>query len=107
MIGSTNRFEYGEVKNMATVNMELPEEFSRGLTETIKQSALEAFNDVKERATTYPEYMTINQACEYLNVSRSTLQNKYIVAGLKIIQIDSLMRISKAECDRFMAEHEI
>ncbi|WP_203649645.1 helix-turn-helix domain-containing protein [Secundilactobacillus yichangensis] len=92
---------------MATVNMELPEDFTRGLTETIKQSALEAFGEVKERATTYPEYMTINQACEYLNVSRSTLNSKFIPAGLHIVQIETLMRVSKTECNRFMAENQI
>lgn len=92
---------------MTTVKMELPEDVTRGLTETIKQSALEAFSDMRKRTKDYPEYMTINQACEYLNISRTTLNSKLIPAGLKIVQIETLMRISKTECDRFMAENQI
>lgn len=92
---------------MTSVKVELPEDFSRGLTETIKQSAIEAFSDLRKQTERYPEYMTLNEACSFMNVSRSTLQTKFIPAGLRIIQVDKLMRVSKKECIRFLTEHEI
>ncbi|NKC68866.1 helix-turn-helix domain-containing protein [Vagococcus fluvialis] len=62
-------------------------------------------NDLLKRANQYPPYMNIKKACEYLSVSRGTL-NKFIREdGLPITVIDGIKLISKSDLDEFMLKH--
>lgn len=50
--------------------------------------------------------MELGVACEYLSISRNTL-NKYISSyDLPIIKIDGVRRISRKELDIFMSHHK-
>lgn len=59
-----------------------------------------------EKKYQFPEYMNKTQAARYMSVSYNTMMQKYVPAGLQLIIIDSVIRISKEECDRFMKEHQ-
>lgn len=78
----------------------LTDDFSSQLLQQFKDTATEAVKELNI-VNSYPEYLTIKQAAEFLNCSRSTLERKYIPAGLKVITIGSLRRISKQECIDF------
>lgn len=63
-------------------------------------------NNLVNSKKNYPEYMELGVACEYLSISRNTL-NKYISSyDLPIIKIDGVRRISKKELDIFMSHHK-
>lgn len=53
----------------------------------------------------YPEYMSLKEACNYLNVSTNTLKRYVDEYGLAVIKIDGVKRISKSELDSFMLSH--
>lgn len=91
---------------MARVSVELPEDFTQELSEVIQQSINDGLADIKKQ-TEFPEYMKVEQAAQFLNVSRTTLTTKYIPAGLPVMNIDSLQRISKRACIEFMNQHQI
>lgn len=54
----------------------------------------------------FPKYMNKVQAAKYMNVSYNTMMQKYVPNGLKLIIVDSVVRISQDECDRFMEEYQ-
>ncbi|MDC7952498.1 helix-turn-helix domain-containing protein [Liquorilactobacillus mali] len=59
-------------------------------------------------AKTYPRFMTMSQACEYLNIkSVNTLKDRYIADGLKVTVVGSVKRIDIKDIDSFMEEHKI
>lgn len=88
-----------------TVNM--PEDFSQDLKTQILKMAEDAFTTVKSREQ-YPNFLKIDEAASYLNVSRSTLMNKFVKQmGLKCLMFDSLTMFSKADCNEFMKQHQI
>lgn len=50
------------------------------------------------------EWMSIEEACQYLNISYNTF-NKFRLMGLKVAEIDRVKRVAKSEIDRFLTEH--
>lgn len=59
-----------------------------------------------EKKYQFPKYMNKTQASKYLGVSYNTMMDKYVPAGLKLVIVDGVVRISQEECDRFMKEHQ-
>ncbi|MFV0557970.1 MAG: hypothetical protein ACK5MW_04955 [Enterococcus sp.] len=54
----------------------------------------------------FPLYMNKGDAAKYLGVAYNTMMNKYVPNGLKLTVVDTVVRISQAECDRFMKENQ-
>jgi hypothetical protein len=55
----------------------------------------------------YPRFLTMKQACEYLNIkSVNTLKNRFIAAGLKVTVVGSVKRIDIKDIDSFVEEHK-
>lgn len=50
-------------------------------------------------------YMNLGQACEYLNVTRGTLNN-YIADGLKVTVVGGTKRVDRVDADIFMERHK-
>ena len=86
------------------VKVSLPDSFQNELSEQIKKAAYEAFNEIKSQSA-YPDFMTIKQTAQFLGVSRGSLEQKFIPAGLPIVDVDGLMRISKKSAIEFMDKH--
>ncbi|MBD8034602.1 helix-turn-helix domain-containing protein [Solibacillus merdavium] len=50
------------------------------------------------------EWMSIEEACKYLNISYNTF-NKFRIMGLKVAEVDRVKRVAKSEIDRFLREN--
>jgi len=50
------------------------------------------------------EWMSIEEACMYLNISYNTF-NKFRHMGLKVAEVDRVKRVAKSEIDRFLTEN--
>ncbi|WP_291754730.1 DNA-binding protein [Lysinibacillus sp. UBA5990] len=59
---------------------------------------------VSNKPETSKEWMSIQEACQYISISFNTF-NKFRVMGLKVAEIDGVKRVSKTEIDRFLLEH--
>ncbi|WP_346234830.1 helix-turn-helix domain-containing protein [Lysinibacillus telephonicus] len=68
---------------------------------TIAELLEEIVNNQKEESK---EWMSIEQACKYLNISYNTFK-KFRIMGLKVAEIDGVKRVAKSEIDRFLNEH--
>ncbi|WP_234971709.1 helix-turn-helix domain-containing protein [Ignavigranum ruoffiae] len=52
------------------------------------------------------DYLTIQELCKYLNVSKNTLMKWHDEKGLKIIKIDNKHYVSKEDLYDFMTQHK-
>ncbi|MDV7713215.1 MULTISPECIES: helix-turn-helix domain-containing protein [Enterococcus] len=59
--------------------------------------------DIKRKEL--PRYMTKAQAAEYCGCSFNTFQ-KYVRAGLRVIQVDGVTRIDKNDVDEFLEQNK-
>lgn len=59
---------------------------------------------VSNKKDTPKEWMTIEEARNYIGVSYNTF-NKFRIMGLKVAEIDGVKRVAKSEIDRFLTEH--
>ncbi|MGM0112186.1 helix-turn-helix domain-containing protein [Enterococcus sp. DIV0187] len=95
------------------MNITLEEETINQLVAKVTERVLQKlpiFNEQQPIANDKNDnrYMNQKQVCEYLQVSAHTV-NKYIQAGLPIIQIDDGGRTyyDRDDVDEFMANHKI
>jgi len=87
-------------------SIDLSQEAFQPIVELIGRSIKEAF-EIEQRRKEMPMNMNKKQACIYLNVSYNTLMSVYVPNGLKISEVDGIVRIRKKACDEFMERHEI
>lgn len=85
-----------EVDLSPIIEQQLTKVASRVWAETMKQEMEKKF---------YPEYMTLGQCSEYLNVSRSNL-SEFIKLGLKVTIINKTKRVKKSDADEFMNDNK-
>lgn len=60
-----------------------------------------------QKNTITPEYMSMQQASEYLGFSSYKSIYNYIAQGLPVIVLNGSKRISKTAIDEFMKSHEL
>lgn len=79
---------------------EVPVDFDERVAKTATESVERAIEKYFEKLAT-KEWMSIQEACKYANVSNVTFQ-KFRTLGLRIAEIDGIKRVSKKEIDRFL-----
>ena len=85
-----------EVDLSPTIEQQLSEVATRVWRDAVKQEV------VKQQL---PEYMSLGECCEYLNISRSNL-SEFIKLGLQVTIINQTKRIKKSDADLFMEENK-
>lgn len=91
---------------MPKVEVELPTSFTTDLEKIISDTLTSTMANLKHN-NDYPDYLKIDQAAKFLGVSRNTLTQKFIPAGLPVITIQGLQRIAKKSAIKFMQDNEI
>jgi DNA binding domain, excisionase family len=89
-----------------TISLELPADFNEAIRKLMFTTAVEAYKKAGE-SKTLPEYMKLGEACEYLSVSRVTLDKLIKTHGLKATMIDGITRVRKQDIIEFMEAHSI
>lgn len=85
------------------INLETPS----GLEEELKMMVLEAAKSAMElykNSLVSKEWFSLREAQDYIGVSNVTF-SKFRTMGLKVMEVDSVKRVSKKELDRFMEEN--
>ncbi|WP_339101995.1 helix-turn-helix domain-containing protein [Candidatus Enterococcus clewellii] len=55
----------------------------------------------------YPEYMSYQQASDYLGISKGTLKKYISQYGLPVMKIESVTRLKKSDIDKFMEANRV
>lgn len=74
------------------------------IVERIAQ-AIQKASETETKRRELPRYMTKAQAAEYCGCSFNTFQ-KYVRAGLRVIQVDGVNRIDKNDVDDFLEQNK-
>ncbi|EAC9688748.1 DNA-binding protein [Listeria monocytogenes] len=85
-------------------SLELADPAFQPIVEKIAAAIQEA-NQVSIKRQELPRYMTKAQAAEYCGCSFNTFQ-KYVRAGLRVIQVEGVTRIDKNDVDEFLEQNK-
>lgn len=87
------------------MNFEMPAEFETELQRSVTKIVSEAVEGVGTNKQ-YPAYMGKGQVCEYLNISRNTLDT-WIRKGIapRYTLLGGTYRFKRTEVDSFMLDH--
>lgn len=85
-------------------SIELADPAFQPIVEKIAQ-AIQKASETETKRRELPRYMTKAQAAEYCGCSFNTFQ-KYVRAGLRVIQVDGVTRIDKNDVDDFLEQNK-
>ncbi|HJE79488.1 MAG TPA: helix-turn-helix domain-containing protein [Enterococcus gallinarum] len=85
-------------------SIELADPAFQPIVERIAQ-AIQKASETETKRRELPRYMTKVQAAEYCGCSFNTFQ-KYVRAGLRVIQVDGVTRIDKNDVDEFLEQNK-
>lgn len=85
-------------------SVELADPAFQPIVERIAKAIQDA-GEVAIKRNELPRYMTKAQAAEYCGCSFNTFQ-KYVRAGLRVIQVNGVTRIDKNDVDEFLEQNK-
>ena len=90
-----------------SLKLELPEEFKDSLQKTIQEVYLTAIDVARRDAAVTRDYLTVDEACKNLKISRNTLVTQFFNNGLTKYKIGNRQYILKNELKEFIKKHQI
>lgn len=88
---------------MAELKMSLSHDFEESLREDVRGALDQLFDEIRQ-SSAYPEYMSVGQSAEYVNVSRSTIDKWIKKRGLPTINVGGTTRIKRIELDEYLSK---
>lgn len=85
------------------INLDMPHGLEEQLKQMVFKSTQEALEEYKKSLVS-KEWFSLKEACEYAGVSNATFQ-KFRTMGLKIVEVDSVKRVSRKSIDKFFEEN--
>lgn len=85
----------------------MTEDFEQQLSKMLSNMLAETINETKLRQINAPDYMTVNQVKEYLQISYPTLRKLELEYGLKSVTLLETKKLFiKSTVDAFMQSFE-
>lgn len=88
------------------LQLHLPDEFKNELSKTIQAVYADAIQLARKEAGVNRAYITIEEVCEIMKISRNTLNN-WFADGLPKYKIGNKQYIKKKELNEFVSKHQI
>lgn len=88
------------------ISLSLPNEFNELLEEQVQSVYLEAIQTARADAGVTREFLSIEEVCELMDVSRNTLSN-WTGLGLPKYRIGNKQYIKKGELNKFVSKHQV
>lgn len=90
----------------AQISLSLPSEFTEQLEAQVQAVYLEAIQTARADVGVIREYLSIEDVCEMMDVSRNTLTN-WLESGLPKYRIGNKQYIKKSELNKFVSQHQV
>lgn len=88
------------------ISLNLPSEFNDLLEEQVQAIYLEAIQTARRDIGVLREYLSIEEVCELMDISRNTLGN-WLEIGLPKYRINNKQYIKKSDLDKFVSQHQV
>lgn len=89
------------------LQVNLPEEFEEEFKRSIRGLYQETIQQAQNDYAYMKEFLTIQETCELLQVSRKTLTTNFLERGLPLYKIESKQYLKKSEINQFIEKHQI
>lgn len=89
------------------LQLQMPKEFADELSKSVQSIYTSAIETARRDVGVIREYLSIDEVCELLGVSRNTLTNNFIEEGLPKYKIGNRQFIKKSELHEFISQHQI
>lgn len=89
------------------LQLEMPEQFADELNKSVQAIYADAIQTARQDIGVIREYLSINEVCELLGISRNTLNDNFIEKGLPKYKIGRRQFIKKSELNEFISKHQI
>lgn len=90
-----------------SLRLELPEEFINSLQKSVEVVYSNAIETARRDVGIIREYLTIDEACELMSISRNTLIRQYLEKGLPKYVIGNRQYVKREELNEFVEKHEV
>lgn len=90
-----------------SLRLELPEEFINSLQKSVEVVYSNAIETARRDVGIIREYLTIDEACELMSISRNTLIRQYLEKGLPKYVIGNRQYVKREELNEFVKKHEV
>lgn len=88
------------------IQLSLPNEFNELLEEHVQTIYKQAIQTARNDIGVIREYLSIEEVCELMGISRNTLGN-WLSSGLPKYKINNKQYIKRTELNRFISKHQI
>lgn len=88
------------------LQLEMPEQFADELNKSVQEIYLEAIHTARRDVGINREFLTIEETCELMQISRNTLSS-WFEQGLAKYKIDRKMYTKNTELNEFISKHQI
>lgn len=89
-----------------SIQLSLPDDFTQVLNEQVQSVYLQAMETARKDIGVIREYLSIDEVCKLMDISRNTLGN-WLESGLPKYRINNKQYIKKSELDKFIANHQV
>lgn len=90
-----------------SLKIQLDDTLENEVLKTIKTLYTEAITTAREDVGIYKEFLTLNEACEVLDVSKSTFIRNFIDEGLPTFKIGTKIYVDKKQLNTFIRQNQI
>lgn len=90
-----------------SLRLELPEEFIDSLQKSVEHVYSDAIETARRDIGIIREYLTIEEACKLMSISRNTLVRQYLERGLPKYVIGNRQYVKREELNEFIKKHEV
>lgn len=90
-----------------SIQLELPESFKEELQRSLEEVYKVSIETARRDVGISREYLSVNETCKMLGISRNTLTTNYIEKGLPQYKIGNKIYIKKKELEKFISQHQI
>lgn len=90
-----------------SIQLELPDSFKESLQQSLEEVYKASIETARRDVGVLREYLSINEVCKMLGISRNTLTSNYLERGLPQYKLGNKVYIKKKELDQFISKHQI
>ena len=90
-----------------SIQLELPESFKEELQRSLEEVYKVSIETARRDVGISREYLSVNETCKMLGISRNTLVTNYIEKGLPQYKVGNKIYIKKQELSKFISKHQI
>lgn len=90
-----------------SIQLELPDSFKDELQRSLEEVYKASLETARRDVGAFKTYLSVEEVCKMLGISRNTLTSQYFENGLERYKIGNKIYVKKKELDQFISSYQI